>query len=267
MTLFYLGTHETSWLARLDVPLFISHRRLALRRTLPVARVGWALDSGGFSELSMFSTWRTEPGEYVDACRRYIAETGRLEWAAPMDWMCEPFMVEKTGLTVDRHQALTVENLQQLRQLAPDVPFIPVLQGYALADYVACIDRFAAAGVDLTAEPLVGVGSVCRRQDTGEITAIFRELHGAGIAGHGFGVKTKGLGRYARYLASADSMAWSYNARKNPPLPGCAHGKDGAGSCANCPAWALRWREHLLRRMAVHESVAASQLELWGSAA
>lgn len=266
MTRFYLGTHETSWLARLDVPLFISHRRLALRRTLPVAVTGWALDSGGFSELSMYGTWMTEAVEYIDACRRYMNEIGRLEWAAPMDWMCEPFMVDKTGLSVSEHQARTVENLQLLRQLAPDVPFIPVLQGYELGDYAAHLEQYAAAGIDLTDEPVVGVGSVCRRQDTGEITAIFRELHTAGIACHGFGVKTKGLGRYARHLTSADSMAWSYNARKNPPLPGCAHGKKGTGSCANCPVWALLWRSRLLDAMATHERIARYQPSFWEAA-
>jgi hypothetical protein len=255
VTRFYLGTHETSWLARLDVPLFVSHRRLAPRRTLPVARVGWALDSGGFTELSMHGRWETEPTAYVDACRRYMAEIGRLEWAAPMDWMCEPFMLAKTGLTLDRHQALTVENLGVLRQFAPDVPFVPVLQGWALGDYVACINRYAAAGVDLTAEPVVGVGSVCRRQSTSEIAAIFAELYRVGIRCHGFGVKTNGLGLYARHLTSADSMAWSYGARRAPAMEGCTH-----RSCANCPRWALRWRTRLLRRMAVQ------QPELWEAA-
>jgi hypothetical protein len=255
-TRFFLGTHETSWLARLDVPLFVSHRRLArLQRHLPRARTGWALDSGGFTELSMHGRWVTEPVEYVDACRRYKDEVGRLEWAAPMDWMCEPFMLAKTGLTIDRHQALTVENYSLLHEHAPDVPYVPVLQGWTIADYVACIARYYAAGIDLTLEPTVGVGSVCRRQSTSEIAGIVAELAGAGIRCHGFGVKTEGLALYARHLASADSMAWSYNARKHPPLPGCTH-----ASCANCPRWALAWRLRLLRRISVQ------QPELWEAA-
>lgn len=32
---FFLGTHHPAWLARTDVPLFVSHHRLAGRRTLP----------------------------------------------------------------------------------------------------------------------------------------------------------------------------------------------------------------------------------------
>jgi hypothetical protein len=160
---FYLGTHMPQWLKKLDVPLFVSHRRLAGRRTLPRARAGWALDSGGFTELSMYGRWHTEARDYVAAVRRYAEEIGNLEWAAPMDWMVEPAMLAKTGLSVRDHQRRTVENFLHLRELAPDLPFIPVLQGWTIEDYLRCVDRYAAAGIDLTSYPTVGLGSVCRR--------------------------------------------------------------------------------------------------------
>jgi hypothetical protein len=242
---FWLGTHQTGWLNRLDVPLFISHRRLSDRVRYPVALTEWALDSGGFTELNMHGRWTFGPDEYIDACRRYADEIGQLAWAAPMDWMCEPFVLAKTGRTVSEHQALTVENVAYLRAEAPDVGFIPVLQGWDLKDYMACVDRYTDAGIDLTTEPLVGVGSVCRRQHTTEIADIFAELAGAGIACHGFGVKVTGLGLYARHLASADSMAWSFNARRKPPLPGCTTHIN----CANCSIYALAWRERILQRL------------------
>ena len=59
------------------VPLFVSHRRLGNYRTLPVASHSWALDSGGFSELDMYGTWKTTPQSYVRSVRRYIDEVGR----------------------------------------------------------------------------------------------------------------------------------------------------------------------------------------------
>ena len=34
--------------------------------------------------------------EYVADVRRFAAEVGQPEWVAPMDWMCEPFMLAKT---------------------------------------------------------------------------------------------------------------------------------------------------------------------------
>jgi hypothetical protein len=81
---FYLGTHEVSWLACELGPLFVSHRRLASRVRLPKAATRWALDSGGFTELAMHGRWLTTPGEYVVATRRYAAEIGMLDGAAPM---------------------------------------------------------------------------------------------------------------------------------------------------------------------------------------
>jgi hypothetical protein len=232
---FYLGTHRPHWLAMLDVPLFVSHRRLRPYKTMPRARHGWALDSGGFTELTMHGAWRTSEAEYVEAVQRYASEVGRLDWAAPMDWMCEPQMLDRTGLDVAEHQRRTVENYLRLRDQGP---FIPVLQGWGIGDYLDCVALYAEYGVDLARVPLVGVGSVCRRQDQAEIGVIFSELADAGIACHGFGVKKRGLTAYGGLLASADSMAWSYNARRSPPLPGCTH-----MNCANCALWALRWRE------------------------
>jgi hypothetical protein len=113
-----------------------------------------------------------------------------------------------------------------------------VLQGWELDDYFTCADLYADAGVDLYAEPVVGVGSVCRRQATGEIGEIMRALVRDGLRLHGFGVKKEGVARYGRFLTSSDSMAWSYRARRDWPMPGCTH-----KSCANCSRYALRWRE------------------------
>lgn len=235
---FWLGTHEPSWLRHAGVPLFVSTRRLQRLKTMPVAAGPWALDSGGFTELEQFGGWQTTPAEYVARVRRYTAEIGQLAWCAPQDWMCEPFMLTRTGLTVAGHQARTVRSLLELREeLGPLV--VPVLQGWTRDDYVRHVDDYAAAGVDLEREPLVGLGSVCRRQATGEAEGIVWSLWPIKL--HGFGMKTEGLRRYGAALASADSMAWSYQARKRDPLPGCAH-----RSCSNCIRYAMAWRGRAL---------------------
>lgn len=244
MTTFYLGTHMPHWLGLLDVPLFVSHRRLGRLKTLPRARGRWALDSGGFSELAMFGGWQTSAREYITAARRYRDEIGGLEWMAPRDWMCEPFMISKTGLTVAEHQRRTVADFIDLREAAPDLPVVPVLQGWGLADYLRCADAYERAGVDLAAERTVGIGSVCRRQATAEIALIASTLAARGIRLHGFGVKAEGLAEYGTHLASADSMSWSFRGRKVRP---CIHGR--ASSEANCMQFALSWRDRLLDRL------------------
>jgi hypothetical protein len=251
--MFLLGTHLPGWLKdsrRLDERLFVSDRRLRGCKRLPVATAEWSLDSGGFTELSTYGDWShgPTPTEYAGRVRRYRDEVGRLVWAAPQDWMCEPFITARTGLSVTEHQARTVGNLVELRAIAPDLPWIPVVQGYTVADYLSCVDRYAAAGIDLSVEALVGLGSVCRRQATGEAAEIVTALRAAGVARlHGFGVKTAGLLRYGHLLASADSLAWSYAARRQPALPGCV----GHRNCANCRVYALAWRARLLTQLAV----------------
>ena len=250
-TTFLLGTHQPGWLARARVPLFISDVRLRVYKTLPRAAAPWSLDSGGFSELQYRGRWTVTPQQYADRVRRYQADIGRLAWAAPQDWMCEPAVIDGgqygplkfagTGLSVIEHQHRTVANFAQLRELAPDLPFIPVLQGYTQAEYEHCVTLYQAAGIDLTTEPLVGLGSVCRRQATKEAHHIVTALHQHGITRlHGFGVKTLGLQRYGHLLTSADSLAWSYDARKlRRPLPRCV-GRHK--NCANCLRYALAWR-------------------------
>ena len=76
--IFYLGTHETSWLRRAGVPLFLSRRRLArLRGPLPAASCRWALDSGGFTELNLHGRWQTSPRQYAAEASRYAADVRR----------------------------------------------------------------------------------------------------------------------------------------------------------------------------------------------
>jgi len=245
---FYVGAHHPHWLWTAGFPLFVSHRRLAGRDPLRLrpALGAWALDSGGFTELSLHGRWQTTPEQYAEAVHGYVERIGRPDFVAPQDWMCEPSMLVRTGLSVREHQARTVANLVRLRELAPEVPFAPVLQGWRAEDYERCVDLYLQAGIDLAAEPVVGLGSVCRRQSTTEIAAIVTALAGQGLRLHGFGVKTGGLGQYGPLLASADSMAWSYRARRSAPLPGCTSHKN----CANCPRYAARWRHAVLAHLA-----------------
>lgn len=244
--IFYLGTHQANWLGTAQVPLFVSDRRLRQRRTYRRALAPWALDSGGFSELSMHGSWihGPSPKVYANRVRRYAHEIGSLDFAAPQDWMCEPWITDRTGLTVEEHQARTVGNFLDLKAYAPDVPIIPVLQGWKLSDYVECAERYESAGVRLSEQPAVGLGSVCRRQDTAQIEAIVKTFAGDGLRLHGFGVKLTGISSYGKDLWSADSMAWSYSARLNPRMPGCTH-----KSCSNCLIYALHWRDKVITRL------------------
>ena len=125
-------------------------------------------------------------------------------------------MLAKTGLTIADHQRLTIERYDDL--LACDlagVTLMPVLQGYAPADYARHVHAY---GDRLAPGAYVGVGSVCKRNARPEaILAVLEAIHNArpDLRLHGFGLKTTSLAvkEIREALESADSMAWSFAAR------------------------------------------------------
>jgi hypothetical protein len=225
-------------------------RRLRKLDRLPKALGPWALDSGGFSELSLHGRWRMTVEEYIAEVRRYVACIGKLQWAAAMDSMCEPPIRQKTGLTVEEHQRRTIENYLELRAEAPELPWAPVLQGWSIVDYWTHENAYARAGVDLAALPVVGVGSVCRRQGTTSAGIILATLASSKLRLHAFGMKVGGLRLSAASVISADSLAWSFRARRSPPLKEC---EGRHPRCQNCLRYALRWRRRLLHALGVED--------------
>ena len=249
---FYLGTHKPQWLWEVSVPLFVSRTTLVRRKSFKRATCDWCLDSGAFTQVALRGGWDVSPEQYADEVRLFRDEIGRLQWAAPQDWMCEPNVLKRTGMSVRQHQRRTVDNFVRLREIAPDVPWIPVLQGWRPMEYSRCISLYGDEGVDLQAEPTVGVGSVCRRQRTIDGARLIRFLSAFHLHLHAFGFKSTGLRRCGRLLESSDSMAWSLEARYLPPLKGHAH-----KNCANCQEYALRWRRRLLDRLGIKENADA----------
>jgi hypothetical protein len=211
---YFLGVHRPHWLETSERPLFVSHRTLCDRKSLPRARTRWALDSGGFTELNMHGRWLTTPREYAAAVRRYRDEVGSLAFAAQQDWMCEPAVLKRTGLSVAEHQARTIDNYLELSSIAPDLPWLPVVQGWARGDYGRHIEQWADRGVELDKLERVGLGTICRRSDTVSASLIVAEAAWYGLRLHCFGLKLRGLQFAEENIVSADSLSWSYAARR-----------------------------------------------------
>jgi hypothetical protein len=244
---FYLGAPHAHWLASVNVPLFISNRTLIPRRKLPRAIAPWALDSGGYTELSLYGEWTISINQYVAALRRYRDDIGQLQFAAAQDYVCTPRALKRSGRTVADHVRLTVDRYIRLREVAQDLPIAPVLQGVTADDFLRGVDGYTAAGVDLRLEPIVLVGSIAARGDDPQVARLLVRLRGLGLRLHTLGVKHEPLARFERLLESSDSMAWSREARGRPPLPGC---ESAHVHCTTCPRYALLWRARLLDRLA-----------------
>lgn len=234
---FYLGLHKPFQARYIDEPVFISVRRLKDRVSRIEIDQEWMMDSGGFTELSLHGEYRMTAQEYADIIRKHKPPV-----AFCQDWMCEPEMLEKTGLTIEEHQRRTCESYIELKELLADeedVEIAPVLQGWTPEDYYRHIEMYwEEYGVDLDL-CFVGIGTLCCRKKVDDIwwiVAGIRTRLPYGVL-HAFGLKTdalKNLDIY-RWLDTADSMAWSYWARK--------HGKN-----QNSAVVAVEWLNNLSAR-------------------
>lgn len=210
---FYVGLDDLYYAFRFSHS-FISVNRLRERKS-PFKVQKWIMDSGAFTEITTHGRYRTEPEEYAKEIERWRLYGG-MEMAVCQDYMCEPFVTSKTGLTVRGHQQLTIERFDRLRQ-ATDAPLMPVLQGFKPKEYLEHLSEY---GDRLESGARVGVGSVCKRNSHPEIIEyILRGIKNErpDLRLHGFGLKLTALYRpeIRSLLYSADSMAWSLNARKN----------------------------------------------------
>lgn len=212
---FFTGLHQPSDAQHFDAA-FVSVNRLRKRKA-PFAVGDWIMDSGAFTEVSTHGGYRHGVDEYAAQIRRW-AGNGRLLAAVSQDFMCEPWILQKTGLTVDDHQRMTVERFDALRaQDTAGVAVMPVLQGFAPTDYVRHIRMY---GERLGRGAWVGVGSVCKRNgNPASILAVLSAIKAErpDLRLHGFGLKTTALASplIRGMLETADSMAWSFHARIN----------------------------------------------------
>lgn len=211
--MFYVGLHQPSDAKHFD-RAFVSVNRVRARQK-PIGAGSWIMDSGAFTELSTHGHYRHSVEEYAAVINRWENDPSLVS-AVAQDYMCEPWIVAKTGLSVSEHQRLTIERYDALVALVRGVYVMPVLQGYTPQEYVEHVRQY---GSRLGLGSYVGVGSVCKRNgDPGAIEAVLSAIkrERPDLRLHGFGLKTTSLASadIRDLLYSADSMAWSFAARK-----------------------------------------------------
>ena len=222
---------------KIKYPVFMSISCLKDRKS-PLDHKDWMMDSGGFTMISQHGKYTISETEYIEHINRHNPLL-----AFCQDWMCEGFILKKTGLTIKEHQKRTLESYLSLS--AKSDKMRPVLQGWYLEDYLRHLDMYANSKVDMS--QLFGVGTVCSRN--GNPRVILDLLSGIKrrvpeIQLHGFGVKTQALAMCAPLLYSADSMAWSFTGRMSKICDWC-----NKANCANCLEFALLWRRKILHQV------------------
>ena len=209
--LFFVGMHQPSDAYRVERAM-VSVNRLEHRKSgFPVG--DWILDSGAFTRITRGRN-HLSIKDYARNVRRW-SWNGNLLAAVSQDYMCEPFVLNITGLTVADHQEMTTKRYLSLVPLVAPTYLMPVLQGFKPEEYVNHLHQYGDA---LMEGAWVGVGSVCKRNGTpDQVVKVLDAIQDVrpDLRLHGFGIKLTALAhpRVRDGLYSTDSMAWSYGAR------------------------------------------------------
>lgn len=175
-------------------------RRKRLRQTQPIKQKLF-LDSGGFVAAQRWGDFPFSEDEYAS-----WLEIMNPTWCATMDYCLEPEL-ERQDKT--RFLYNTVEKAERLITGRPHLPWVPVIQGYEIEDYLHCVELYRETGL---LRPYMGVGSLCRRESSVDpiVLALGRALPETRF--HLFGIKLNNLGSpiVRRFAASSDSGAWSW---------------------------------------------------------
>jgi hypothetical protein len=164
------------------------------------------LDSGGFSlarENSEYPFSRTDYARVADRCQADLVAT--------RDLPCEP-QVDRTAHATNRDRIAwsVTEATTQFRE-RPDLPWVPVIQGYVVGEYLECVDLLESAKL---VRPFMAIGSLCARRRVDRawsvIQAVRRRLPDVRL--HGFGIDLRFVRdrRIRAALWSADTAAWKF---------------------------------------------------------
>jgi hypothetical protein len=209
---FYIGLHHPSdaWpFKRCMISVnALKHRKSEFRAN------EWIMDSGAFTQLYNRGKFTLSAEEYAEHINRF-SDIGTLKAAVTQDWMCEAIILQRTGNSIEDHQALTIASYIELRQLT-DVLIMAVLQGFEPAEYASHVRQYGSL---LTQGQWVGVGSVCKRNgnpDAIEDVLLAIKEQRPDLRLHGFGLKIQAIERptIRAMLHSSDSMAWSTAGRR-----------------------------------------------------
>lgn len=235
--------------AMVSASAFWSHAKqeFHIPEATDLSELDFALDSAGFTAMRLFKSKGPQAGlgtffpwtlaQYVE-----LAATIKPAWWSQPDTCCEPelagrqeeidYRVRATATFLEATMRQVYAWQDELAKTCTESvvanlvqPPVPVLQGWSASDYLRSLDLMVQVWErwqPWAAPPaLIGLGSVCRRDlrhPTHGLYAILRALEGripAASRLHLFGVKGAALKelRTMPWLASADSMAYSFGAR------------------------------------------------------
>lgn len=168
------------------------------------------IDSGGFTAAKRWGRYPWTIAQYAE----WIGQMSRdviLDFCAVMDYACEPTVNRSILATNQSRIEATIENEIACKEVAPGLPWLPVLQGDNLAERTYDLDRRREMGLRPT--DYAGIGSVCGRGAHGARQVVkFYADRLPGVKYHGFGMHIQALDDDAVYgvVKSWDSYSWNW---------------------------------------------------------
>lgn len=168
------------------------------------------IDSGGFTAARRWGRYPWTIAQYVEFIRKMSRDVP-LDFCAVMDYACEPGVDRSTYRSNRQRIKATIRNEIACRAAAPDLPWLPVLQGDSLEE--RAFDLALRRRIGLLPTDYAGIGSVCGRGARGAIRTVhFYIDHLPGVAFHCFGMHVQALDDDAVFavMRSWDSYSWNW---------------------------------------------------------
>lgn len=189
-------------------------KKFSLSRTvLPDTVERIILDSGCFSFFSRYAEYPFELQTFLDLAY-HVREQSPLYRVVTLDYPCEPEINRKQHSTNEERIARTVERAIECIDADSSLSWLPVIQGYSIQEYLACIDLYREQGVE---SEFWAIGSICSRKGqpykVREIICRIKEALGD-VRLHAFGLSLLYLQDPQIFgaLFSSDSAAWNWGA-------------------------------------------------------
>jgi hypothetical protein len=174
------------------------------------------LDSGGFSFLNRFGDYPFGVDTFVDWYQMMMdANNKKISFISTPDYPCEEEITRTCKLKTNYERIIaTVDKAVECYDKHPDVPWMPVIQGYEPSEYEMCLSLYRCKGIK---PKKFAVGSMCRRTNIKKIEYHIKNLIEYGLKEeiHIFGLCIRGM--KSKYLFdnvdSCDSVAYTYNCK------------------------------------------------------
>lgn len=171
---------------------------------------GMCVDSGGFTAARRWGRYPWTSEQYADFVRASSRDVP-LAFCAILDYACEPNVNRSILETNQQRIDATIANEVDCRKTAPELPWLPVLQGDNLAERAYDLARRRELG--LLPENYAGIGSVCGRGAVAARRVIrFYADQLFGVCYHAFGMHIGALDDkiVPGALKSWDSYSWTW---------------------------------------------------------